>query len=97
MFLRYLARRHPLPVTAANADRSPPVAAALELVDRTGLRPIAKRAQAALKRLRWRHAYASDPMQWFALVDRDEFRRRYTGRETGHSFFALQSLRAAAR
>lgn len=91
------ARRHQrLPVTDANADHPALVARSIQLVDRAGLRPFAKRAQRMLRSALWRRTYESDSIGWLALVTPDEFRARYTGREIGHSFFALQYLDAVA-
>jgi asparagine synthase (glutamine-hydrolysing) len=92
------ARRHQrLPVTRANADRPAIIAGAIRLVERTGLRPLAKHAQRVLRRAHWRRAYSADGIGWLALVAPEEFRARYTGREIGHSFFALQYLDAVAQ
>ena len=41
---------------------------------------------------RWREQHEGGSLAWTAIVDADEFRTRYTGREIGHSFFALRYL-----
>ena len=65
-------------------------------VNRSGLRPVAKRMQRAWRRGRWRRQYEGGDLCWFSLVDPDEFRTLYTGREIGHSFFARSYLEAVA-
>jgi hypothetical protein len=47
-----------------------------------------------LRRARYRRQYRGTDMAWFALIDPEEFRARYTGREIGHSFLALRYLDA---
>ncbi len=94
LYFEFASRHQRLPITEANTDRAAPIAAGVRLIGRLGLRPLAKRLQYALRRIRYRRQYERSDMAWFALVDRDEFRRRYTGREIGHSFFALQYLTA---
>jgi asparagine synthase (glutamine-hydrolysing) len=93
MYFRFVAQHQQLPITPANTDHAAPVAKILQWVNASGMRPLAKRAQRALHRAQWRSRYDGGDMRWFALVDRDEFRRRYSGREIGHSFFALQYLK----
>lgn len=88
LFLRYMERRHRLPVPQANVDRGTLASAGVRLIDHLGLRPTAMRIRRRLQHLQWKRLYEHDPMSWFALVDIDSFRRRYTGREIGHSFFA---------
>lgn len=97
LYLAYVRERQSLPITGANTDRALPAAAALKILERAGLKPLAKCAQRLLRRARWRHAYAGGTIGWFALVEPAEFRRRYTGREIGHSFFADQYLDSVAR
>jgi asparagine synthase (glutamine-hydrolysing) len=94
LYFKFAAARQRLPVTPANTDHAAWVAASIGLVNRLGLHRLAKRAQRTLRRLRYRRQYSGSDMAWFALVDPVEFRRRYTGREIGHSFFALQYLAA---
>lgn len=97
LYFAYVRERQPLPITQANTDRTPSAAAALAMVERAGLKPLAKRAQHLLRRARWRHEYEGGTIGWFALVEPAEFRRRYTGREIGHSFFADQYLESLSR
>jgi len=94
LYFEFASRHQRLPITQANTDRAAPVTAGVRLIGRLGLRPLAKRLQYALRRIRYRRQYERSDMAWFALVDPGEFRRRYTGREIGHSFFALQYLAA---
>jgi hypothetical protein len=85
-----------LPITPANRDHSATVAGLIRLVDGLGLRPLAKRAQRTLRRATWRRQYEDGDLAWFGAVDPETFRARYTGREIGHSFFALQYLELVA-
>jgi asparagine synthase (glutamine-hydrolysing) len=96
LYFEFVRAHQKLPITPANADHSAPVSSAIELINRLGLRPLAKRAQRALRRMRWKHQYEHSDLAWFALVDRDQFRALYTGREIGHSFFALKYLETVA-
>ncbi len=92
LYFEFVRKQQQLPITPANRDHSAPVTSVIRLIDRLGLRPLAKRAQRVLRRARWRQQYEGDPLAWFGLVDPEVFRARYTGREIGHSFFALQYL-----
>ena len=92
LYFAYAAERQSLPVTEANLDRAPPAAATVRLIERAGLKPIALRARRALRRVRWRREYEGGTMGWYALVDPEYFRTRYTGREIGHAFFAQRYL-----
>ena len=83
-------------VSSRNTDRPAPITAAIGLAERLGLRPIGKRAQRAWRRLRRGHIYEHSPMAWLSIVAPEEFRARYTGREIGHSFFALKYLHDVA-
>jgi len=95
LYFEFSRRHQDLPITPANADRPMPVAHAILALKRSSLWPLAKRAQRALRRVQWRRQYDGvDGMGWFALVDRAQFRTLYTGREIGHSFFALKYLDA---
>jgi asparagine synthase (glutamine-hydrolysing) len=96
LYFEFVRKQQQLPITPANRDHSAPVTSVIRLVDRLGLRPLAKRAQRVLRRARWRQQYEGDPLAWFGLVDPEVFRARYTGREIGHSFFALQYLELIA-
>lgn len=97
LYFEFARRHQELPITPANTDRPMPVVHAIRAIKRTGLWPYAKRVQRALRRLQWRKQYDGvDGMGWFALVDREQFRSLYTGREIGHSFFALKYLDAIA-
>ena len=97
LYFAYEQQHQVLPVTAANTDRAAPLAAATRLVELAGLKPLARRGRRLLRRSRWRREYEGGAMGWFALVDIEEFRRRYTGREIGHSFFAAQYLDSLPR
>jgi asparagine synthase (glutamine-hydrolysing) len=97
LYFAYVAARQAIPVTGANIDYAPPAMAAIRLVEGLGLKPMALRARRALRRLRWRREYEGGTMGWYALVDPGEFRRRYTGREIAHAFFARQYLNAMPR
>jgi hypothetical protein len=92
LYFGYAAARQSLPVTEANLDRAPPAAATVRWIERAGLKPLALRARRALRRARWRREYEGGTMGWYALIDPEDFRSRYTGREIGHAFFAQRYL-----
>ena len=96
LYFRFANEHQRLPITEANTDRPAPITAAIGLAERLGLRPIGKRAQRAWRRLRRGHIYEHSPMAWLSIVAPEEFRARYTGREIGHSFFALKYLHDVA-
>jgi len=90
LYFEFVRRRQALPVTEPNTDRGAIATWLIRAIDRTRLRPLAKRAQRTLRRWRWRDVYAGSPLAWLALVDRDQFRRSYTGKELMHSYLALK-------
>ena len=90
LYLEFAAQRQALPVTAANADRGRLAGMLVHAVDCAGLRPLAKTVQHAMRRLRWSESYADSPLAWPGLIDREHFRRTYTGRELVHSYLALK-------
>jgi asparagine synthase (glutamine-hydrolysing) len=90
LYFEFVRRRQSLPVTEANRDHGPMASWLIKGIDGVGLRPAAKRVQRAMRRLRWQREYAGSSLAWFALVDRDTFRRTYTGRELMHSYLALR-------
>ncbi len=90
LYFEFVRRRQALPVTEPNTDRGAVASWLIRAIDRPCLRTPAKRMQRVLRRLRWRDAYAGSPLAWLALVDRDEFRRSYTGKELLHSYLALR-------
>jgi asparagine synthase (glutamine-hydrolysing) len=90
LYFEFVRQRQRLPVTEANQDHGPVVNWLIKGVDSAGLRPTAKQVQRALRRLRWRREYSGSALGWFALVDRDTFRRTYTGKELMHSYLALR-------
>ena len=96
LYFQFVHRYQRLPVTEANTDRGAVLGAAVHLIDAGGLRPIAKRLRDRFRKTVWRRQYTSD-LAWFGLVDPDEFRRRYTGRENAHAFFVLRYLSSLNR
>jgi asparagine synthase (glutamine-hydrolysing) len=90
LYFEFARQRQTLPVTEANKDHGAVVNWLIRGVDSAGLRPTAKHVQRALRRLRWRREYSGSPLAWFALVDRNLFRRSYTGKELMHSYLTLQ-------
>jgi asparagine synthase (glutamine-hydrolysing) len=89
LYFEFVRCRQTLPITEANRDHGAIVEALLEAIDMLGLRPVAKRAQRFVRRMRWARVYDTSPLAWFALVDRDRFRRTYTGKELMHSYLAI--------
>jgi len=92
LYFGFVAKYQDLPITRANTDYGVLLRGTLAAVERLRLRSIAKSAQRFLNRVRWRREYEHGGFAWYPVVDRDEFRRRYTGREHGHAFFALKYL-----
>lgn len=90
LYFEFTRRRQVLPVTNANQDHHPIVGLMINGIDQAGLRPVARRVQRKLRRLRWKHAYESSSLAWLNLIDRDHFRRTYTGKELMHSYLALR-------
>jgi asparagine synthase (glutamine-hydrolysing) len=94
LYFEFVRRCQRLPVTAPNSDRGPLLTTAVRLLAASRLRGTAIRARRRLKRMTWRRQYDHGDLGWFALVEPAQFRRRYTGRENGHAFFALKYLQA---
>jgi hypothetical protein len=97
LYLEFAAQRQALPVTAANTDHGSLARMLIRAVDGAGLRPMAKGAQHAMRKALWRHSYNGSPLAWSALIDRDQFRRTYTGKELLHSYLALKYRDEVAR
>ena len=97
LYFEFVRQRQALPVTPANADRSAVASGLIHAIERVRLRPLAKRAQRAMRRWRWRRVYTSSPLAWLELVDCDLFRRSYTGKELMHSYLALNYRDYAAK
>jgi asparagine synthase (glutamine-hydrolysing) len=97
LYLEFAAQRQALPVTAANTDHGSLARMLIRALDRAGLRPLAKRAQHAARKVRWRHSYTDSPLAWPGLIERDQFRRTYTGKELLHSYLALRYRDDVAR
>jgi asparagine synthase (glutamine-hydrolysing) len=97
LYFAFAAERQALPITPANTDYNPAVLAAIRGIDALGLRPFADAMRRRLRRVRWRAAYEDSPLAWFALVDPEEFRRSYTGKELMHSYLARRYRDHVAR
>ena len=94
LYFEFVRRYQRLPLTEPNTDRGPLLSAAVKLVDACGLRRLGTHARRHWRKLAWRRQYHHADLGWFALIDAEEFRTRYTGRENGHAFFALRYLDA---
>ena len=94
LYRDFVAKHQSLPVQAANEDRGILARSAIAAINASPLRPAAKRLQRVLTRMRWRHEYEHSALGWYGVVDSAEFRRRFTGRENAHAFFALKYLAA---
>jgi len=90
LYLEFARTRQALPITEANSDYGSLMRMLVRAVEHTGLKPVAKRAQYAARRVRWRRSYEDAPLAWPGLVDLDQFRRTYTGKELLHSYLALR-------
>lgn len=95
LYYAYVATRQPLPVGNANQDYPPWLAGCIRALDASGLKPLAKWAQHRRNRLRWAAMHencTAPPLGWLSLVDRELFRRTYTGRESVHAYLARMYL-----
>ena len=94
LYFEFVRRHQRLPITEPNTDRGPLLASGVRLLQAAGLRPLATEVRRRLRKGAWRHQYHHGDLGWFALIEPDEFRKRYTGRENGHAFFVLRYLAA---
>lgn len=95
LFYAYVGARQRLPVGAANQDHPPWLAGCIRALDISGLKPLAKWVQYRRNRLRWAAMHdncTTPPLGWLSLVDRELFRRTYTGRESVHAYLARMYL-----
>ncbi|HEX6006214.1 MAG TPA: asparagine synthase-related protein [Burkholderiales bacterium] len=92
LYFEFVRRHQRLPVTEPNIDRGRLLGTAVRLLDAGGLHRLARRMRRRLRKTAWRRQYEHGDLGWFALVDPNDFRRRYTGRENGHAFFVLKYL-----
>lgn len=97
LYRELVRKRQSLPITEANRDHGAVTNLLIGSIERAGMRAAAKRIQRHLRRLRRESAYSGSPLAWFALVDRDFFRRTYTGKELLHSYMALTYRDLAVR
>jgi asparagine synthase (glutamine-hydrolysing) len=91
LYFEYVGRYQNLPVPTPNRDRGKLASALIHLVNNYGLRRLAKSAQYRLRRAQWKSVYeccTDPPLAWFTLIDRDLFRRTYTGKQTLHAYLA---------
>lgn len=97
LYFDFVRRRQVLPVTAANADHGAVASWLIRAIEGARLRPLAKRVQRAIRGWRWSRVYSGSPLAWLELIDRDCFRRSYTGKELMHSYLALKYRDLAAK
>jgi asparagine synthase (glutamine-hydrolysing) len=90
LYFEFTDTRQRLPITEANKDHGALTVWLIECVEAAGLRPAAKRVQRIVRKFRWRQQYSTSPLAWLVLVDRDVFRRTYTGKELFHSYLTLR-------
>jgi asparagine synthase (glutamine-hydrolysing) len=90
LYFQFVAQKQSLPVTEANQDHGAVMRWLIGCIDAARLRPVARRTQYALRKLRWEHEYLHSPLAWCTLVDREFFRRTYTGKEGLHSYMTLR-------
>jgi asparagine synthase (glutamine-hydrolysing) len=91
LYFEYARRRQNLPVSMPNVDRGPLASLLVQLIGKMGLRTLAKAVRHRLRRARWEREYencADPPLAWFTLVDRELFKRTYTGEQTLHAYLA---------
>jgi hypothetical protein len=91
LYFEYVDRYQKLPVLLPNRDRGRVAGALISFVNNWGLRRLAKSAQYRLRRAQWKSVYeccTDPPLAWFTLIDRDLFRRTYTGKQTLHAYLA---------
>lgn len=95
LYFEFVAQRQNLPITDANTDRSELVNGVLSLVEKLGLWSVAKKGQRLMKRVFWEREYNNSPyppFAWYGMLDRDFFKRTYTGKETMHSYLTRRYL-----
>ena len=90
LYFKFVAERQSLPITEANRDHGVVMRRLIGGVDAARLRPVARRVQYALRKVRWKHEYLNAPLAWSTLIDREFFRRTYTGKENLHSYMTLR-------
>ncbi len=91
LYIEYAGRYQNLPVPTPNRDRGKLAGALIYLVNNYGLHRLAKAAQYRLRRAQWKRVYeccADPPLAWFTLIDRELFRRTYTGKQTLYAYLA---------
>ncbi len=88
LYFDFVRLRQALPVTEANRDRGIVARYAVRAVQAAGLLPLSRRLRQMYRRVRWRDVYTGGSLAWFAIVDRAEFERTYTGRQLLHSYLA---------
>lgn len=98
LYFDYVDRYQNLPASEPNQDRGKLISRTLGLIKRWGLRERAKSIQYWLRRRNWESVYESctePPLAWFTLVNKDLFRRTYTGKQTLHAYLARMGAEGA--
>jgi asparagine synthase (glutamine-hydrolysing) len=100
LYIEYVGRYQNLPVPTPNRDRGKLAGALIHLVNNFGLHRLAKSVQYRLRRAQWKSVYESctdPPLAWFTLIDRELFRRTYTGKQTLHAYLARSGAQGLLR
>ncbi len=100
LYLEFANNQQSLPITDANVDRGKLATNILDLLQTTGLKPLAKRGQQLAKEIFWEKEYNScayPPLAWFGMLDKENFKQTYTGKETLHSYLAKSYLQQSER
>jgi hypothetical protein len=95
LYLAYVETHQRLPVRIPNTDRSAAASRMIAVAGRLGIRTAGKQLRRTWRRFRWAREWehcSHAPLAWLGAVDRNCFRRTYTGNETLHSYIALRYL-----
>lgn len=100
LYFEYVKNYQQLPVLIPNQDRGALATGLIKIANATGLRPVAKALLFRLRRNQWESIYENcrePPLAWFTLIDRDLFKRTYTGKQTLHAYLARLGAEGAFR
>lgn len=100
LYFEYVDRYQNLPVSTPNQDRGRLAGTLIDLMNRLGMRDLGKALQYRLRRRNWESIYeccSDPPLAWFTLIDRDLFKRTYSGRQTLHAYLAKLGAEGAFR
>jgi asparagine synthase (glutamine-hydrolysing) len=92
LYFEFVEQYQKLPITRPNQDRGLLGRTTVAAIEGLSLYPLAKATQRLLRRIFWYQEYENHFLAWYALIDRQDFKKLYTGKETLHSFLAKQYI-----